>query len=231
MSMKIFPRQAVTAYIQTKICLFFAITAISGTAYADRTIACLKGEIQNAACTQMIINYWSHNAAMERIAREEGVEPALLKALVAQESHYNHRAVSPVKATGLTQVMYGTASDLGVRPHELFVPEVSLRTGARYLRQMYERFGQLDLALAAYNAGPGRVQRAGNQIPRIAETQNYVRKVSALYHEFKQKEQRTSASATVAHSATLSSGGAMTSTKRLGTYNNPYQSLTSNQSM
>ena len=94
-----------------------------------------------------------------------------------------------------------TALGMHVHPSSLFIPEVSIRTGARYLRQMYNQFGRLDLALAAYNAGPRRVSRAGNRVPRIAETQHYVRNVTALYVEFKRKAASSAANHVIPHAS------------------------------
>ena len=99
------------------------------------------------------------------------LSPALIEAVVWQESRWRENALSPVGARGLAQLMPGTARDLGVNPDD---PAANLEGGARYLRQQLDRFdGDLERALAAYNAGPGRVISAGG-IPRIRETQNYV---------------------------------------------------------
>lgn len=99
------------------------------------------------------------------------LSPALLEALIWQESRWRASAVSPAGARGLAQLMPGTATYLGVDPDD---PMANLEGGARYLREQLDRFdGDLEKALAAYNAGPGRVIRAGG-IPRIRETQNYV---------------------------------------------------------
>lgn len=113
-----------------------------------------------------------------RIANETGLDPKLLHALVIVESAYDHRAVSPVGAAGLTQLMPGTARELGVSNR--FDAEENLRGGARYLALQIGRFGDLRLALAAYNSGPGRVARLG-RVPDIAETQGYVRDAIDCY--------------------------------------------------
>jgi soluble lytic murein transglycosylase-like protein len=94
--------------------------------------------------------------------------------LVQQESSFNPAAVSPRGAIGLGQLMPGTARELGVDPRD---PLQNLEGSARYLRQQLDRFGDFPLALAAYNAGPRRVAEAGNAIPNIQETQNYVQSI------------------------------------------------------
>jgi len=115
-------------------------------------------------------------SAAAEIALREGVPPELFLALVHAESSFNPKARSHVGAIGLTQLMPGTARELGVDPHD---PMQNLRGGARYLRQQFERFGSWQLALAAYNAGPTRVARLG-RVPRIRETQNYVKKIITM---------------------------------------------------
>ncbi|MFM7349693.1 MAG: lytic transglycosylase domain-containing protein [Erythrobacter sp.] len=98
----------------------------------------------------------------------------LLDALVWTESRYNPLAVSPAGAAGLGQLMPATAKELGVVNR--FDPMANIFGAARYLRQMLDRFGVVHLAVAAYNAGPGAVERAGG-IPRNGETPRYVREV------------------------------------------------------
>lgn len=100
--------------------------------------------------------------------------PGILDALIWAESGYNPFAVSPVGAVGLAQLMPRTAQDLGVANR--YDPSASIDGGARYLRQMLDRFGTIHLALAAYNAGPGAVLRAGG-IPLNGETPGYVARV------------------------------------------------------
>ncbi|MDI9641605.1 lytic transglycosylase domain-containing protein [Kamptonema cortianum] len=108
-------------------------------------------------------------------AAKFGLDPKLFEALVQQESGFNPKAVSSAGAMGLTQLMPKTAKSLGVT--DPFDPVQNLEGGAKYLSQMLKEFGgDKRLALAAYNAGPGAVRRAGG-IPPYAETQNYVKKI------------------------------------------------------
>ena len=110
-------------------------------------------------------------AKIDELAARFDLSPSLLEALVWQESRWRENAVSPVGAQGLAQLMPGTARYLGVDSRD---PFQNLEGGARYLREQLDRFGgNLEKALAAYNAGPGRVERA-NGIPNILETKQYV---------------------------------------------------------
>jgi hypothetical protein len=108
-----------------------------------------------------------------RAANRHGVEASLLAAVASQESGFNTQAVSPAGARGLMQFMPGTAAGLGVNPLD---PTSAIDGAARYLSSLTKQFGSTDLALAAYNAGPGTVSRYGG-IPPYSETQNYVRSV------------------------------------------------------
>lgn len=112
---------------------------------------------------------------VRRIAREEGLDENQFLALVYQESRFNPCAKSGAGAMGLTQLMPGTAADLGINAHNI---EDNLRGGARYFKQQLRQFsGNLSLALAAYNAGPGTVQNYGG-IPPFRETQGYVQTIT-----------------------------------------------------
>ena len=114
-------------------------------------------------------------AEITAAAKKHGIDPALLAGLVKQESGFNPNAGSPAGARGLAQPMPGTAAGLGVT--DVLDPLQSLDGGAKYLRQQLDAFGgDVTKALAAYNAGPGAVQRYGG-VPPYAETQNYVRVV------------------------------------------------------
>lgn len=118
-----------------------------------------------------------------------GVDVHLIKAVVAAESAFNHKAVSHKGAIGLMQIMPATARRYGVRPasgvaveRQLIDPVLNIHTGTRYLSDLLRMFdGQTELAVAAYNAGEGAVKKAGNRIPNYKETQQYVSKVMAIY--------------------------------------------------
>lgn len=113
----------------------------------------------------------AYRAKVAELAARFDLSPALIEALVWQESRWRPGAVSPVGARGLAQLMPGTARELGVDAND---PFANLEGGARYLRAQMDRFGgNVEKALAAYNAGPGRVIKSGG-IPRIRETQLYV---------------------------------------------------------
>ena len=118
----------------------------------------------------------AYRARVAELAAKYDLSPMLIEALVWQESRWRTGAVSPVGARGLAQLMPGTARQMGVNPND---PHANLEGGARYLRAQLDAFGgDIEKALAAYNAGPGRVQAAGG-IPRIRETQNYVASIMA----------------------------------------------------
>lgn len=113
------------------------------------------------------------------IAREYGLNPEIFVRQMMQESGLNPDAVSPAGAVGIAQIMPDTARDpgYGIAPiSDRRDPESSLRFGAQYMRAMLDKYGDYGLALAAYNAGPGAVDKAGG-IPPFEETQNYVSKI------------------------------------------------------
>lgn len=125
-----------------------------------------------------------YSALVASAAATQGVDGRLLAALVWSESSFRPSAVSRAGAAGLSQLMPGTARGLGLRVDgavdQRFDPEMNLNAGARYLRQQIVRFGSVELGLAAYNAGPGNVNRYGG-IPPFAETQFYVYIVMRRY--------------------------------------------------
>jgi hypothetical protein len=115
---------------------------------------------------------------IEAAARRHGLDAKLLHALVLSESAYRPSICSPAGACGLTQLMPATARELGVA--DRFDPVQNLRGGADYLARQLREFGDVRLALAAYNAGPARVRRLG-RVPSIPETQAYVAAVIECY--------------------------------------------------
>ena len=118
---------------------------------------------------------WFYDRHISAAARKHGISSSLIKAVIKAESNFDPRAVSKSGACGLMQLMPDTAKDLGV--DDPFDPRENIFGGTRYLKELLTQFnGELPLALAAYNAGPGKVQ-SGNCIPKIPETEDFVRRV------------------------------------------------------
>ncbi|MBU2055675.1 MAG: lytic transglycosylase domain-containing protein [Proteobacteria bacterium] len=120
---------------------------------------------------------------ISRTSEKYSVDSALVKAIIKAESNFNHRAVSPVGARGLMQLMPATAATLNVQ--DSFQPENNIEGGVRYLRYLMNLFnGNLPLVLAAYNAGENAVLRHNNRIPPYRETQTYVKRVLENFHKY-----------------------------------------------
>ena len=125
----------------------------------------------------------SRAAAFDDVIVEQAgahrISPDLVRAVIQIESGFNPRAVSPKGAMGLMQLMPATASEFGVL--NPFEPRENIRAGVAYLRRLLDRYGHdLELALAAYNAGPGAVDRYGQTVPPFRETRDYVRKIKSV---------------------------------------------------
>lgn len=115
---------------------------------------------------------------IQRHSDAQNLDPRLVRALIQAESGYNVKALSNKGAIGLMQLMPDTANDLNVNPYD---PDQNIKGGTMYLRQMLDHFaGKVELAVAAYNAGPGAVEKHGG-IPPFAETRDYVKRVLALW--------------------------------------------------
>lgn len=135
-----------------------------------------------------------YDSVIEQAAERYGIDPAVLHGLIQQESGFDPGAQSSAGASGLTQLMPGTASSMGVA--NPLNPTESIEGGARYLSQLMSQFGgNTEEALAAYNAGPGAVQQYGG-IPPYAETQSYVSKVLGYAETYRQT-----------HPSSISAGG------------------------
>jgi soluble lytic murein transglycosylase-like protein len=157
------------------------------TMFLDRArIARIEREQPNtAAGDDWTQDGWSSgNASIDQIIRTNAsryaIDPYLVFLVIEQESRFRTRAVSPKGARGLMQLMPGTARRFGVtRP---FDPAQNVRGGTQYLKQLLTMFdGRVDLALASYNAGEGRVLNYGNRVPPFKETRDYVKKISSRY--------------------------------------------------
>ncbi|CAN7339602.1 lytic transglycosylase domain-containing protein [Polaromonas sp. LjRoot131] len=145
-------------------------------------------------------NYKAVKHLLREASATHGIDYELLQALIATESGFNTQAVSPKGAVGLMQLIPPTAERYGVRASKdstvhkkLTDPKTNIRAGSSYLSDLIAMFpGQLELAIAAYNAGEGAVQRAGNKIPNYPETKNYVKTVMQLYNHLKPPSMMTS---------------------------------------
>ena len=158
----------------------------------QRRIAQISGEASPAAVFGAVLQQRLHatatfdapvaHADVEVLARREGarydVEPALIEAIVKNESGFDPAVTSPAGAQGLMQLMPSTALSLGVT--DAYDPAQNVAAGTRYLRGLLDRFKRVDLAVAAYNAGPNAVAHYAG-VPPFAETKAYVRAVLAEY--------------------------------------------------
>ena len=143
-------------------------------------------------------NVGSLDGLIDSISKRNGVDPSLVRAVIKVESNFDRRAVSHKGALGLMQLIPSTGKRFGVR--DFFDPAQNIDGGVRYLRFLLQKFhGNLDLSLAAYNSGENRVERLG-RIPRIPETQDYVRKVRSRYRQMAEDKVDLIPGTTIYHS-------------------------------
>jgi soluble lytic murein transglycosylase-like protein len=129
-------------------------------------------------------NIQRFSSLIEAVAQAHGVESALVHAVISAESGYNPAALSKAGARGLMQLMPATAQRYGVQ--NIMDPQENISGGVKYLKDLLQMFqGNMELAVAAYNAGENAVVRYGNKVPPYAETVNYVPKVLGFYNKFR----------------------------------------------
>lgn len=141
------------------------------------------GGSMDSNCSELTDNAKQYIGFVNSAAQKYGVDPALVAAIIQQESGWNPNAESSAGAQGMMQLMPGTAAGLGVT--NSFDPEQNINGGTQYIKQQLDRFGgNIDKAIAAYNAGPGAVEQYGG-VPPYKETQNYVKNVKDYYEKYK----------------------------------------------
>lgn len=164
------------------VALIGGVIALPGWAQTSSLSDCLFGNrTQSAACATQIVRFESQYAYVPQLARDAGIDPALLLAVIAVESGYAQLKLTDRGGIGPMQITPIAARELGIDDLTYLLSDpVNVQMGTRYLQKMMQRFGDWRLALAAYNAGPGAVQKYRG-IPPYRETQAYVQQVMWWY--------------------------------------------------
>ena len=135
------------------------------------------------SCTQVkASDINSIKASIVKHSIEMGVDPAIALSIARAESGFRHEARSPYGAVGVFQLLPSTAKRMGLNAYSL---NDNIRGGIMYYKNMYNMFGSMELALAAYNAGPGNVKRYNNTVPPYAETKRFIAKIMTDYNRLK----------------------------------------------
>jgi soluble lytic murein transglycosylase-like protein len=178
------PRYRIYTYRQPNGVRVFSDSAPSGQSYQLMEFSCYACNPQSTVnwnATRLFTDEYA--STIDQVAKQHGVDPALVRAVIHAESGFNPRARSHKGAMGLMQLMPGTASDMGVS--DPMQAAQNIRGGVKYLALMLEKFnGNVSLATAAYNAGPAAVEKYRG-IPPFDETQVYVKRVKVLQERYK----------------------------------------------
>ena len=171
--------------------IFFLLTAIGAVSYADiykyvdesgityyTNVTEAKSYKKIISDKRVVTDNPDYSQIIHSMSSKYDIEPSLIRAVITVESNWNYNAVSNKGAIGLMQLMPATAKDMAVS--NPFNPEENIEGGTRYLRFLLDKFNDLPLALAAYNAGPKTVEYYRG-VPSITETEQYVKKVLSIY--------------------------------------------------
>ena len=164
------------------VALIGCLIALPGWTQTSSLSDCLLGNrAQSVACTSQIIRLESQHAYVPQMARDAGIDPALILAVIAVESGHAQLKLTDRGGIGPMQITSIAARELGISDQTYLLPDtMNVQAGTRYLQKMMNQFGDWRLALAAYNAGPGAVQKYRG-IPPYRETQAYVQQVLWWY--------------------------------------------------
>ena len=175
-----------TPYIAAIFAAWLAVNAVAEPIAPPFFVPCRLMEPTAPVTVKIDAPY---SSLVEIASRTHGVEDRLVHAVIWAESSYNAKAVSASGAEGLMQLMPATAKRYGVR--DSFDPAQNINGGVKHLKELLDQFdGDLELAVAAYNAGAYAVIRAGNRIPNYPQTAAYVPKVIAYYHRLEARTER-----------------------------------------